>query len=61
MSVNNPGTPSMTFEELLKINCFSESAAERAGAADLLERLYCCEIRCADMDESVLLLCMSRA
>ena len=44
----------MTFEELLKINCFSEDEAERMKAAEFLERRYCCEIRCADMDESVL-------
>jgi serine O-acetyltransferase len=44
----------MTFEELLKINCFSEDEADRTHAAELLERRYCCEIRCADMDESVL-------
>ena len=47
-------TEEMTFEELLKINCFSEDEADRASAADILERRYCCEIRCADMDESVL-------
>jgi serine O-acetyltransferase len=45
---------SMTFEELLKINCFAEETSERIKAADLLEQRYCCEIRCADMDKSVL-------
>ena len=44
----------MTFEELLKINCFSKDETESAKAADLLEMRYCCEIHCADMDESVL-------
>ena len=44
----------MTFEELLEINCFSGDESERAKAADLLEQRYCCEIRCADMDKSVL-------
>ncbi len=44
----------MTFEELLEINCFSENTAERIKAADFLERRYCCEIRCAHMDKSVL-------
>jgi serine O-acetyltransferase len=44
----------MTFEELLEINCFGEDAAEKTKAADLLERRYCCEIHCADMDRSVL-------
>jgi serine O-acetyltransferase len=43
----------MTFEELLEINCFGEDAAEKTKAADLLERRYCCEIHCADMDKSV--------
>jgi serine O-acetyltransferase len=45
---------SMTFEELLEINCFSEDESARSRAADLLEQRYCCEIRCADMDKSVL-------
>ena len=44
----------MTFEELLNENCFSEDAEKRKQAADLLEQRYCCEIRCADMDKSVL-------
>jgi len=47
-------TDDMTFEELLRINCFSKNEADRASAADLLERRYCCEIHCADMDGSVL-------
>jgi len=44
----------MTFKELLKINCFAEEASERIKAADLLEQRYCCEIRCTNMDKSVL-------
>lgn len=44
----------ITFEELIEINCFSEDETERRKAADLLEWRYCCEIRCADMDRSVL-------
>jgi serine O-acetyltransferase len=44
----------MTFEELLKINCFAEDESERRNAADLLEQRYCCQIRCPDMDRSVL-------
>jgi serine O-acetyltransferase len=43
----------MTFEELLEINCFADGASERAKAADLLEKRYCCEIHCANMDKSV--------
>lgn len=44
----------MTFEELLKINCFSEDTAEKTKAANLLEQRYCCEICCGNMDRSVL-------
>jgi serine O-acetyltransferase len=44
----------MTFEELLEINCFCDDASQRVKAANLLEQRYCCEIRCADMDKSVL-------
>ena len=47
-------TDDMTFEELLRINCTSKDEADRASAAELLEQRYCCEIHCADMDESVL-------
>ena len=41
------------FEKLLKQNCFSKDAGERRIAAEELERLYCCEINCMEMDESV--------
>lgn len=44
----------MTFQELLEINCFCGNDAERMSAANLLELRYCCEIRCADLDRSVL-------
>lgn len=44
----------MTFEELLKINCFSKNNTDKLEAAKLLEQRYCCEIRCADIDNSVL-------
>jgi serine O-acetyltransferase len=43
----------MTFEELVDINCFSEDETQKAKAADLLEKYYCCEIHCADIDRSV--------
>ncbi|SHK74657.1 LbetaH domain-containing protein [Hespellia stercorisuis] len=43
-----------TFEELLNINCFSENGMEQREAAELLEKHYCCEIHCPDMDKSVL-------
>lgn len=48
------GLRNMMFEELLEINCFSEDDKERERAAMLLEQRYGCEIRCADMDRSVL-------
>lgn len=35
-------------------NSFSKDEEKRKQAADLLEQRYCCEIRCADMDKSVL-------
>ena len=44
----------MTFEELLHTNCFSEDTAAQRKAAELLEKYYCCEIHCTNMDESVL-------
>lgn len=44
----------MTFKELLNINCFSNDKIKRQKAAELLERNYCCEIHCLDMDKSVL-------
>lgn len=43
----------LTFDELLEINCFSKDNAERRKASELLEKNYCCEIHCADMDRSV--------
>lgn len=45
---------SMTFEELLNTNCFSEDEMKREKAAELLEKYYCCEIHCPDIDKSVL-------
>lgn len=43
-----------TFEELLDINCFSSDKEAQKEAADELEKQYCCEVHCADMDKSVL-------
>lgn len=43
----------MTFEELIQINCFSEDKEEQKKAAELLEYRYGCEIRCGEMDQSV--------
>ncbi len=44
----------MTFENLIKINCFSDNKEDRYNAAELLEKQYCCEIHCENMDESVM-------
>jgi serine O-acetyltransferase len=44
----------LSFDELLKINCFSKDSEEKSRAAELLEWRYCCEINCVDIDESVL-------
>lgn len=44
----------MTFEELLNINCFSKNKIEQQRAMELLEKYYCCEIHCPDIDKSVL-------
>jgi serine O-acetyltransferase len=42
------------FEKLVKINCFSKSTILKKLAGNLLEKLYCCEINCTEIDESVL-------
>jgi len=42
------------FERLVKINCFSKSKILKKLAGNLLEKLYCCEINCTEIDESVL-------
>ncbi|AWK06041.1 serine acetyltransferase [Flavobacterium crocinum] len=42
------------FNTLVKINCHSKSGLLREIAGNLLEKLYCCEINCAEMDRSVL-------
>ncbi|MBU5362306.1 serine acetyltransferase [Enterococcus raffinosus] len=42
-----------SFDELMEINCFSENVDKRRKAAELLEKWYCCEIHCMDMDKSV--------
>ena len=44
----------LSFEELLNINCYSENQSDQKKAADLLEKYYCCEIHCSDIDKSVL-------
>ncbi|MCL1942242.1 MAG: hypothetical protein FWF54_01640 [Candidatus Azobacteroides sp.] len=42
------------FEKLVKINCYSKNKIFKKAAADLLEKLYCCEINCTEIDKSVL-------
>lgn len=42
------------FHTLLKINCFSKNRVLTAIAKSLLEKFYSCEIRCDEMDQSVL-------
>ncbi|MDR2128101.1 MAG: hypothetical protein LBP52_03415 [Burkholderiaceae bacterium] len=42
------------FDALVKINCHSSNKTLRKVAGNLLEKFYCCEINCAEMDESVL-------
>lgn len=42
------------FARLVKINCHSKNGFLQKIAANLLEKLYCCEIYCVEMDKSVL-------
>ena len=42
------------FEKLVKINCWSKSELLRRIAKNLLEKIYCCEINCTEIDKSVL-------
>lgn len=42
------------FKRLLKINCWSKNKVLKKVAANLLEKLYCCEINCMEVDRSVL-------
>ena len=42
------------FEKLVKINCHSRHKMLRQAAANLLEKFYCCEINCTEIDKSVL-------
>ncbi|PBI85088.1 Serine acetyltransferase [Flavobacterium sp. ACN2] len=42
------------FNTLVKINCHSKNRFLKLIAGNLLEKLYCCEINCAEMDKSVL-------
>jgi len=42
------------FEKLIKINCFSKNKILKNIAHNLLEKLYCCEINCMEIDKSIL-------
>jgi serine O-acetyltransferase len=42
------------FENLVKINCFSKNKLLKIIAENLLEKLYCCQINCIEIDKSVL-------
>jgi serine O-acetyltransferase len=42
------------FENLVKLNCFSKSKLLKKAARNLLEKLYCCEINCIEIDKSVM-------
>lgn len=42
------------FDKLVKINCHSKNTLLRQVAKNLLEKFYCCEINCVEIDKSVL-------
>jgi serine O-acetyltransferase len=42
------------FNKLLKTNCFSKNKTLKKAAASLLEKFYCCEINCVEIDEGTL-------
>jgi len=42
------------FDKLVKINCYSKNKILKKAAANLLEKFYCCEINCTEIDKSVL-------
>jgi len=44
---------SISFEELIELNCFSDNNDEKAKAADLLEKQYNCQISVGEMAKSV--------
>ena len=41
------------FDQSLKINCFSKHKILRQAALQLLEKFYCFEINCTEIDKSV--------
>ena len=42
------------FNTLIKINCYSKNNLLKQIAGNLLEKLYCCEINCTEIDKTVL-------
>ncbi|GHT27303.1 serine acetyltransferase [Planctomycetales bacterium] len=42
------------FDILVKLNCHSKSKILKNLAKNLLEKFYCCEINCTEIDKSVL-------
>jgi serine O-acetyltransferase len=42
------------FEKLVRINCHSKNGLLKKAAGNLLEKFYCCEINCTEIDKSVL-------
>jgi serine O-acetyltransferase len=42
------------FETLVKLNCYSKNKILKKLAGQLLEKFYCCEIHCTEIDKSVL-------
>ncbi|MDR2789442.1 MAG: hypothetical protein LBB59_00465, partial [Campylobacteraceae bacterium] len=42
------------FDTLVKINCFSKHKILKKIAENVLEKFYCCEIKCMEIDKSVL-------
>jgi serine O-acetyltransferase len=42
------------FDKLVKINCHSKNILLKKIAGNLLEKFYCCQINCIEIDQSVL-------
>jgi serine O-acetyltransferase len=42
------------FDKLVKLNCHSNNKILKKIAGNLLEKFYCCEINCIEIDKSVL-------
>ena len=42
------------FDKLVKINCHSKHKILKKTVSNLLEKFYCCEINCMEIDKSVL-------